>query len=138
MAAKEMWDYLATGVTANSTNTLDLTARGLVRERGSRNQIVHLADDDSEEVISFDTRPTFFISVPWSAMDEADAGTVMDFWGSTSKGDGIAKRFHFVHAYGTQTHNYTVRFNKPLTRNIRAGNIHGAAVELKVLGRSTI
>ena len=138
MAAAEIYDYISSGVTADSTWTLNLNARGVAREYGIYNQVVHLADDGSEEVVSLAVTPTFYIDVPWNAMNESDSGTVFDFWCSTAKGNGRAKRFHYVHAYGTQTHTYTARFDSDIARDIREGNIHGSSVKLKIIGKSTI
>ena len=138
MAVKLISDYISSGVTSDSTNTLNLTARGVLRQRGVRNQIVHLADDGaSEEVISLASAPTFYIDTPWRAMTSADSGTVMHAWASTAWGDGIGKRFRYVNAYGTETETLTVRFDSDLTRDIREGNIHGASMTLKVIGKVT-
>ena len=138
MAAAEPYDYISSGVTKDSTYTLNLTARGRVRESGRRHQIVHMADDGAtEEVISLDTVPQFYLEYPWRALNESDAGTILDFWASTAKGDGMAKRFLMVHAHGTQSQQYIVRFNNGFSRDIVEGNIFAATVQIKIMGKST-
>lgn len=136
ISAKEIYDYIS-AATADSTSLLNLTARGIVRESGSINQIVHLGDDGSEEVVELSTAKEFYIDVPWGAMTEDEAGTVIDFWGSATIGNGKMRTFKYKHAYGATTHTYVARFDSDLARDIRDGNIHNMSVRLKVTGYVT-
>lgn len=135
MAAAEPYDYIATA-TPDSTSVLSLSAVGQFAEHAVMNQVIHLGDDGSEERIALSTSRQFYYDVPFSAMTEADAGTLFDFWCNTTIGNGKMRSFNFHHAYGNTTHTYVVRFDGDLQRQISAGNIHGMTVRLKVLGNA--
>lgn len=134
MSAKEIYDYIATA-TPDSTVEMNLSARGVLRETISRNQLVHLSDDGSEEIVALSTAAEIFIDVPWGAMSEDDAGTIFDFWMNATIGNGKMQTFKYVHSYGGTTHVYVTRFDCDLARDIREGNIHNMTVRLKVKGR---
>ena len=133
MSAKEIYDYISTA-TPDSTVEMNLAARGSLRESGSRNQVVHLADDGSEEIVALSTATEWYLDVPWGAMNESDAGTIFDFWCNATLGNGKMRTFIYVHAYGTQSHKYVTRFDSDIGRTIREGSIHGMNVRLKVKG----
>jgi hypothetical protein len=134
LSAYEIYDFVATA-TPDSTVEMNLTAIGVVRESGSINQIVHLADDGSEEIVALSTAKEFYLDIPWSAMQEADAGTIFDFWGNATLGNGKMRSFIYVHEYGSQSHKYVTRFESDIARDILEGNIHNMSIRLKVKGR---
>ena len=139
MAAKEMWDYLsATPVTPDYNATLDVRPQRVLIEDGVKNQIVHLGDDNSEEIISYSTDSVFYVSLQWDALTESDAGTIFDFYHDTAKGNGMARSFKWTnYAETSDQHTYTVRFASSLPRSVIPGNIHGFAnILFKVLGRA--
>ncbi len=98
------------------------------------NQVVHLGDDGSEEVVALSTAKEFYLEIPWGSLSEDDAGTVIDFWGNATIGNGKMRTFKYKHEYGSSTHTYVVRFDSDLTREIQEGNIHGISIRLKVMG----
>ena len=133
MADKEIYDYMS-AATADSTSTLTLNARGVLRETGMVNQVIHMGDDGSEEVCALSTAKMFYVDVPYGALNESDAGLLLDFWGNATIGNGKMRTFKWEHAYGATTHTYVVRFDSDLGRDIREGNIHGMSVRFRVMG----
>lgn len=133
MAAIEMYDYLST-VTPDNDVTLSVSPQKTLVELGTKNQTVHLADDDSEERISFSDDSIFYVTLQWPRKSETDLGTVLDFYYNTAKGNGRLKSFKWQHP--TDGHVYVVRFDCNAERQIQIGNIHGFVnVKFKVLGR---
>lgn len=134
MSAAEPYDYIATA-SPDSTSTLAISPIGVFRELGQMNQVVHLADDLSEEIVALSTAKQFYFEIPWNALSESDAGTIFDFYCNTTIGNGKMRTFKYTHEYGATTHTYVVRFDCDLAREIREGNIHSANVRLKVKGK---
>jgi hypothetical protein len=138
MAAKEMYDYLS-AVTPDVTSfTLgvspyDVVPQGSIREAGGKNQVVHTADDDSEERISFSAAPSFRVRIAFETLTEAEAGTLMDVYYDTAKADGMLKTFKWAHPDG---HTYVVRFDCDMERVRKRADVYGfAEITLRVLGR---
>jgi len=135
--AKEMYDYCSIA-TPDNDETLDVRPSNTLVEEGSKNVVIHLGDDGSEERVSLDTDSVFYVTLQWEPVDEDDSGTVVDFFNSTSKGCGMAKSFKWVN-FGEPSasrHTYVVRFASGLKRGVRRGYIYGiTGVKLKVLGK---
>lgn len=139
MGAMEIFDYVDVA-TPDYNGTLTLNAQGTIKEYGIYNQVVHLADDNTEEVISIASSPMYFIDIPWRNMTEADAGTVWDFWASSSKANGRARTFQYTHSYGNTitgvtSHVYVVRFDCDISRDINMPKLFDMSVKLKIKGR---
>ena len=137
MAAKEMYDYLSSYST-DVSDTLTVTPQRILIEDGVKNQIVHVADDGSEEVISLATESQFTVTLHFDAISEADAGTIFDFYhddGSSAKGLGMAQSFKWAAPDG---HTYAVRFASPPTRSRKGGRLYAIdTVKLRVLGNAS-
>lgn len=129
-----MYDFIATA-TPDTTVEMNLAAIGAVTEKGRLNQVVHVADDESEEVIGLSTSIQFYLTVPWKALSEADSGTIFNFWCNATLGNGRMRSFIYVHGYGTQSHKYVARFDSDISRDIQEGNIHSMKINLKIKGR---
>ncbi len=138
MANAEIWDYLsATPVTPDYDAFLSLTPQRILVEAGQKNQIVHLADDDSESIVSFSDDSIFYITLQWEHLTEADAGTLFDFYHATAKANGMARSFKWTHPGETDSHTYIIRFASALSRKIRPGFDFGfASIKFKILGRA--
>ncbi len=138
MAAKEMYDYFTGTITANYTaTTLTLKPQRILTEVGHKNQVVHIADDGTEERISLAATPIFYVTLQWDVMTESDSGTIFDFYfdAATPKADGMLYTFKWTHP--TDAHTYVVRFDNDLTRAIKVGNIYSInEVRFKVFGIS--
>ncbi len=133
MADKEIYDYIS-AATADNDEILSLAARGEVREIGAFNQMVNIGDDGSEERIVLDeNNPQFFLEYEYKALTKSDAGTVMDFYNSASKGAGCSKSFKLA---DTDGHTYVVRFDCDMARiRKHGGRVYGfKTVRFKVLG----
>jgi len=131
MAAKEMYDYLSVAVADNDA-TLDVTPQNIRTEDCSRNQVVHIGDDGSEEVITLDADVVCYVTLEWKTLDAADAGTILDFWLDAAKGNGMAESFKWNSPDG---HTYVVKFRENVLLTIRPPALFGVSkVRLKVLG----
>lgn len=135
MAAAEIYDYVSTVTADYSATTMTLEARGQIREKAKMSQVIHEGEDTSEERITLSSTPVYFITIPYNALTESDAGIVFDFWSASAKGMGRGQSFQYTHKYGSTTHTYVVRFDCDLDRAIALGNIHSMTIILKVLGR---
>lgn len=140
MAAKEIYDYLsAVAVTPDYDATLNISPQKVLYEEASKNQIVHLGDDDSESVISFSDDSIFYIRLLWEELGESDAGTIFDWWNDSAKANGKARSFMWQDHGVTDQHTYTVRFDSNVTRAIKMSSIFGfTEMRLKILGRAPV
>ena len=132
MAAQEMYDYLST-IAADYAYTLTLSARGTVTESTTKNQVIHLGADGSEERVSFSSNSIFYLSWSYPVLTEADSGTLLDLYADSVKANGRQRSFRFTHGDG---HTYVVRFDCDLSRVGRLRSRYGLPdIKLKVLGR---
>lgn len=133
MAAKEMYDYYTGTVTPDYNATLSLTPQRVLTEMGHKNQVVHIADDNSEERISLSSSSIFYVTLVWEVLNESDSGTIFDWYFDPAKANGVVNSFKWGHP--TDTHTYTVRFDGDLSRSIRLGSIYSInEIKLKILG----
>ena len=135
IAAIEMYDYLAT-VSEDNNQTLNVDPRRILVETGSKNQVMHIMDDNAEERIDFGTADIsiFHVTLQWTYLTAADAGTLMLFWHNAAYGNGCAETFKWTHP--TDGHTYVIRFDCDLPRSIRPPEHHAVSeVKIKVLGR---
>lgn len=133
MAAAEPYDYLST-ISADVNQTLVVDAQGKITETGYKNQVIHLADDNSEERITLTLGSIFFVSWPWNALSEADAGTILDLYHDPAKANGMGNSFKWQTPH--DGHTYVVRFDCQLSRVGQSRSRWGyPSVRLKILGR---
>lgn len=133
MSAVEPYDFLNT-ITADYDYTLTIKAQGNVTEEGYKNQVIHLADDNSEERITLATGSMFFVSWDWALLSESDSGTIMDLYHDATKANGIGRSFRW--AAHDSPHVYVVRFDCKLSRIGRLVSIWGLpAIRMRILGR---
>lgn len=112
---------------------MSITPQGVVAEESSKNQVIHIGADGSEERISFNTSSIFYLSFGWNVLAAADSGTVFDFYNDSAKANAMQRSFYFTYGDG---HTYTVRFANELTRTGQTPSRMGfQGVRLKVLGR---
>ena len=138
--AFEMYDFLSTSpVAANSSTELAVVPQHLLVERGTKNVVIHSADDGSEERIALDNNPIFRARMRWDYLTANDAGIIYNMYFSTGAGNGISRSFRWSHP--TDGHKYTVRFDSELERNwipAAGGSLHGISeITLRILGRAT-
>jgi len=134
MAAKEMFDYLNAVTADYTTATLSVTPQQVMTEIGTKNQVVHTADDNSEEYISFSNDSIFYVTLQWEILTESDAGTIFDFFHDASKGNGITRTFYWEHP--TDGHTYVVRFADALPRTITHPELYGInQIRFKIAGK---
>ena len=132
MAAKEMYDFLST-ITPDYNYALGIPPQGTVSEESQKNQIIHLGSDGSEERISFNTTPIFYITIGWNALSESDSGIVFDWYNDVAKANGMMRSFKYSYGDG---HTYVVRFDSKITRSGKHLEKMGiTGIRLKVLGR---
>jgi len=136
MPSFEMWDYLGPISADYKSTALDIDSQRVLSEMGNKNQIIHLGDDGSEEVITFNSTTVFKVSLQWDVLNEDDSGTIFNFYHSTGLGNGLSRSFRWVHP--TDGHKYTVRFDSQLDRSIAPASIYSISqINLKILGRAT-
>ena len=126
MAAKEMYDYLSI-VTPDVDITLgvapyDINPQGPMPESGTKNQIIHLGDDNSEARISFSNDSIFRAIIGLETLTESEAGTVTDIYYDTAKANARQKSFKWAHIDG---HTYVIRFDCDMERVRRQHDIYG-------------
>lgn len=137
---KEIWDFLSsTTVIPDYNGILDIKRAVDITEDGVKNQIVHIGDDNSEEVISLSDESVFYVNIGWDGLTESESGTIYDYYHDTDKGNGMANSFEWTHYNeNPDPHNYVVRFASSVPRVINKGMsaIHSmTGVKLKILGR---
>ena len=113
MSAKEPYDYLPT-ITADYDYTLTLRAQDVITESGFKNQVVHMADDNSEEVVTISVGSIFYADLPFTKLSESDMGTIMDLYHDPAKANAMGRTFRFASYDG---HVYVVRFDCKLDRS---------------------
>lgn len=132
MTAKAMYDYLSK-VSPDNDELLNISPQGIIVEKGLKNQVIHLGDDNSEERISFSDDPIMRVSLQWPNKTESDLGTILDFYYSTTKGNGRLESFIWRHP--TDDYAYVIRFDCDASRQIRHTDLHGFVnIVFKVLG----
>jgi len=134
MALIEMYDYVSTVTPDYSAATLSLTPHNVMSELSEKNQVIHTADDNSEERISLSDDNIFRVTLAWEVITEAEAGTIVDFYYDSTKGNGIARTFKWDHP--TDGHTYVVRFDGKIIRQIRPASLYDIkSITLRVVGR---
>lgn len=129
--AKEIYDYVDT-ISADVDVTLSLDPQVVIPEVGGKGDIIHLADDESEERIGYSSDFNFYITIRYDLLNESDAGTLLDIWADSSKANGRVNSWKFVHPDG---HTYVVRFDTDLTRLVSPTYYTVKNIRLKILGR---
>lgn len=137
MANKEMYDYLSSATVNFTSSALQVSPQRQVKEIGNKNQIVRFGDDGSEERITYSSNPIFYVTLMWANERSTDIGTIMDYYYSTSKGNGVSRSFKWYnHA---DQHTYVARFDGEFNRNISPApytyGIHAIpSIRLRILG----
>jgi len=134
ISATEIYDHVSTVTPDYSTAALSIKAQGTITEEGYKNQVIHLADDNTEERITLNTGSIFYVTFRWNQLSESDAGTVMDFYHDAAKANGMGSSFKWSgHGDG---HTYVARFACKLSRTGNAVSRWGYPdVKLRILGR---
>lgn len=132
ISAKEPYDFLSS-VNADYNYALSIAAQGIVTEEVYKNQVIHLADDNTEERITLSSGSIFYVSWDWKQLSESDSGTIFDLYCDSSKANGIGNSFNWI---GHDGHLYTVRFDMKLQRVGNASSRWGLPnVRIRLLGR---
>lgn len=136
MAASEVADFL-TVVVADYNYTLSIKAQGSITEEGWKNQVVHLADDNSEERITLSTGSIFYIAYPINQLSESESGTIFDLYHNPVKANGIGRSFYLA-TYDSSGVDYIVRFDGKLTRSGNAVTRWGLpGIRFRILGKKS-
>lgn len=142
MASYEMFDFLSkTTADSKALFSTSVIPQHILTEVGQKNIVIHTGDDGSEERIALDSKSIFRVRLKWDYLKPGDAGTIVNQYYSTNLGNGMARSWRWAHP--TDGHQYTVRFDSPLSRAImpRAGDSSGihqiAEITLRILGQAT-
>ena len=134
MAAYEPYDYFTGTITPDYNYTLSISAQGQVTEEGYKNQVIHLADDNSEERITLCTGSIFYVSWEWALLSEANSGLIFDLYHDPVKANGMGRSFKWA---GHDGHTHVVRFDCKLSRVGQAVSRWGLpGVRLRILGNA--
>jgi len=142
--AIDMAAYLPGTATPDYTTTkLVLTPHNVMSERSEKNQVIHTADDSSEERISFSNSNIFWVALNWSTITEEETGTILDFFFDPSKGNGITRTFLWKHPTDTwcQTaaNYYIVRFTAAVARDIQPASLYDVkSIKLRIIDKYTV
>lgn len=132
----EIYDYVADATPQYTGAALSVTPWRVLPERGIKNQVVHTADDNSEERISLSDASIWRVELEWDYLSAEDASAILDYYMDPGKANGIARSFKWDHP--TDGHTYVVRFDGDLAREWypRGSVAHAVrSVRLKVIGR---
>jgi len=138
MAAKEMYDYLDT-VAPDVDVTLGAGDYAIhpefsVPELGVKNQIIHLGDDGSEEVIDLTDSVYFTTSFSWRSLTEAQSGSLFDLFYDSAKANCMASSIKWTHP--TDGHIYVIKFRSFMQRDpVAAGVYDIAGLKVKIIGK---
>lgn len=137
MASKEMYDYLSSYTVNFTSSAINLSPHEQIIEEGSKRQFVRYGDDLSEERISYSNNSIFYVTLQWINSRSSDIGTILDYYHSTAKGNGMARTFKWNNI--SDGHTYVVRFDGALNRKIvpapYSGGLHSlSSVRFKILG----
>ena len=136
MSAKYLSDYFTGTITADYTTALAIKAQGEVTEEIFKNQTIHLADDGSEERVTYAAvSPMVYVNWKLNLLSESDAGTVFDHYNDPAKANGTGRTFKWTAHDGK---NYVARWDCKLSRSGNALSRWGFQnLRLRVLGVST-
>lgn len=127
-----MYDFLST-ITPDYNAAIGITPQGSITEESSKNQMIHIGADGSEERISFNTSSIFYITIGWNVLTEANSGTIFDWYNDAAKANGCQRSFKYAFGDG---HTYVVRFDCVLPREGNKVSRYALpGIRLKVLGR---
>ena len=143
MAAKEIYDYVSTVTPDYSAVTLQHSnpsvagfiprPKDVIVEDAIKNQVVHLYDDESEQVVDISDAWVFFVTLIFDRFLGEYAGTLMDLWLDSAKANGIGRSFPWAHP--TDGHVYVVKFRSDFKRNLKpVGRFAFPTVRLKIMG----
>lgn len=126
--------YMATylpGITAEYDYTLSITPHEGMPVEGGKHQTIFELDDKSLVVVPIGDASAFDISLKWTLITEADAGTILSLYHDVNKCNGSEKSFYWSHP--TETSNtYVVRFIEPPTFEWVAGYVGYMSVAIRV------
>lgn len=133
-----MYDYLDVATPDygddSSEDALSLTPHNSMTEISEKNQIIHVADDNSEERISLSDDNIFNVTLQWNTITESEAGTIVDFYFDPAKGNGVTRTFVWEHP--TDGHEYVVRFTGAIKRKINPASLYDIdQITLRVIGK---
>jgi hypothetical protein len=132
MAASEIYDFVA-AVAPDYDEDIGIIPQGSISEESIKGQAIHFGLDGSEERISFNNQSTFFITIQWDILTEADAGTIFDWYNAVAKADGMRRSFLYTFGDG---HTYVVKFASVLSRSGSTPSRYGISdVRLRIIGK---
>ena len=115
--------------------TLIIKAQGQVTEEGYKNQVIHLADNNSEERITLFPGSIFYVSWAWAQLSATESGTIFDLYHDPVKANAMGRSFIWA---GHDDHNYTTRFDCKLSRVGNSVNRWGLpGIKIRLLGRAS-
>lgn len=112
---------------------LNVTPQKVMTEEGNKTQIIHTADDGSEERISLSSNSIFYVTLQWDTILNATAAIISDYYHDVLKGNGKVRSFPWIHP--TDSRIYVVRFDSSLSKKTNKGRKRSITnIKFRVLG----
>jgi len=128
-----MYRYLSSKTADYTTTIFSVKPTTVLPQVGDKSQVVHTFDDGTVSVIGLSSNTYFEVELQWAYITATDHGTLMEFWNTSTMGDGRRRTFYWLHP--TDAHNYTVRFMSPLKYSYSpVGHLSVSSVTLRVEG----
>lgn len=137
--AHSIYEYVSFAV-PDVSYTLDIVPQNTLTEQPEIEQIILLADDDSEQTLSFSDSHSYTFILQWDNLSDADAAIIWDCWLTNSNGFQYTFRWYNP----LDEHTYVVQFETDIERLFRSGPGSGnsslknrgiSKIKLKVKGR---
>jgi len=114
-----MANELSIGVADCIATELSVSPQDTLPVMSAKNQEILWLDDGTPYVVNYDDTTTYRVDLIFNDITNTDAGTIMDFWGSTSKANGMLNTFYWQHPTDGET--YVARFISDPTHLLKAG-----------------
>ena len=108
-----MYRYLSSKTADYTTTIFSVKPTTILPQVGDKSQVVHDFDDGTVSVIGLSSNTYFTVELQWAYIGATDHSTLMDFWNTSTKGDGRRRTFYWNHPLDGKY--YTVRFTSPLS-----------------------
>jgi len=104
-----------------------------INEDGKKVQEIRRMHGISEERVSFNNTPFFYVTIPQKIISSADAANIFDFWCDNSKANGSARSFKWTHPVDSVI--YVCKFKGKMKRTYKPSSDVGISdILLKVIG----
>ena len=119
-------------IAPDNNETLSIAINDAITYVPIKKQFIWIFDDGTEERIDAGSGYLFHVGIKWNDLLSSDYETVMDFYHSASKGNGITETFLWGHPNDGYT--YTVRFREKPASTQYANRLYNINATLVIVG----